>query len=114
MSDHHRTKRVTTGLVREGVPEVIEYRDDGYRIYAKWITGRPFNVAPTEEIHVCDYKYCDIGRVADVLFNDFFRSSDPTPVAPTREPWKRCADVCGEREYCCHPEDCKSGRGIDV
>jgi hypothetical protein len=30
------------------------------------------------------------------------------------ESWKHCADVCHEREYCCHPDDCTSGKGIDA
>jgi hypothetical protein len=59
--------------MRDGVPEIIEYRDDGYRIYAKWISGSPRNVAPGEEIHVMEYKHCDIGRLAEVMLDDFFR-----------------------------------------
>ncbi len=69
----NRTRNVTTGRTINGLAEVIQLRDDGYRIRVRWISGRPDNVEDDDQDFVwAEYKQCNfpgIGYlVADLLF----------------------------------------------
>ncbi len=61
-----RTRDFATGKTAHysGEPEVIRLIDDGYRIYATWVSGGPLTPKPGECEVVAEYKHCNIPGLA--------------------------------------------------
>lgn len=62
-----RTRDFTTGLTRNGEPEILQLQDDGYRIWVVWLSGRPDSVAEGEQILWAEYKHCDLPHIGAAI-----------------------------------------------
>lgn len=58
-------------------PEVIRFIDDGYRIYATWVSGGPISPKPGECVFVAEYKQCDFPTLG-AYFADALMLADNT------------------------------------
>lgn len=72
-----RTRDFETGVIREGVKEIIRLHNDGYRIYFSWVQGAPLN-CPTELELWAEYKHCDIPAISDSIVNLLMVEGSPT------------------------------------
>ena len=66
-----RARDVSTGKVAKysGEAEVVRFIDDGYRIYATWVSGGPVSPKPGQCIFVAEYKHCDLPALGDIFAN---------------------------------------------
>lgn len=58
-----RTREFKTGRVVGDEEEIILLRDDDYRIWVSWISGKPSGVEDGDEILWAEYKHCDMPYV---------------------------------------------------
>jgi hypothetical protein len=54
--------------------EVVRFIDDGYRIYATWVSGGPLDPKPGQCLHVATYKYCDMPTLSSLFIDTFMKS----------------------------------------
>lgn len=74
-----RIKQVFTGHTVNGVPQIIELQDDGYRIRFRWVTGIPNGMDKESDFDPeatwvwAEYKHCDwpgaASFIADLLMS---------------------------------------------
>ena len=64
-----RARDYTTGKIRDhsGEGEIIRFIDDGYRIYATWVSGAPDNLKPGQCLRVAEYKHCNMPSLASAF-----------------------------------------------
>ena len=80
-----RTRIIKTGLIRQGVEEIIELQDDGYRIRASWVQGAP-DSHKNEDTAIlwAEYKQCDMPYIGDLVADILMGERDST-LLPNQE-----------------------------
>jgi hypothetical protein len=70
----NNTRLLKTGIVCEGVEEILILRDDGYRIWVSWRQGKPVGEDYEGEHLWAEYKQCNFPHfskpITDLLMND--------------------------------------------